>query len=211
MSDTPALSRSATLARGIKRELRTHALVLGGLAATMWGVEIVDAFVFGGGLDGFGIHPRQVDGLAGIPLAPFLHGGFQHLAGNTLPFLLFGWLILLHGVRDFVVVTLLGILVAGLGTWLIGAPGVHIGASGVVFGYFGFLLLRGWFRRSVGSILLSLLLGIAYGGLLFGVLPGQAGISWEGHLFGFLGGALAAKLLAGRDRRRRAAEAGAVA
>jgi membrane associated rhomboid family serine protease len=182
--------------------LKLHAWLLGSMVAVMWVLEIVDQGVLGGALDAYGIHPRQVDGLAGIAFAPFLHLGFAHLASNTVPFLIFGWLILLHAVRDFVLVTLLAIVVGGVGTWAIGAPGVHIGASGVVFGYFGFLLLRGWFRRSIGSILLSLAVGAAYGGLIFGVLPGQAGISWEGHLFGFAGGALGAYALARRRPAR---------
>lgn len=107
-----------------------------------------------------------------------------------------GSLVLLHEVRDFVVTTLLSLLTSGLGTWLLGSTGsLHIGASGVVFGYLGYLLLRGYFRRSPGSVLLSLLLVLLYGGVLWSVLPLQGGISWEGHFFGFLGGGLSAYLL----------------
>lgn len=203
----PTLTESQLLKRSIKRDLKIQAGTLFGLLAAMWVAEIVDVVAFAHGLDAFGIRPRDVDSLPGIFAAPFLHGNFAHLIGNTVPFLLFGWLVLLHGGRDFVVVSLLAMLIGGLGTWLIGAPGVHIGASGVIFGYFGYLLLRGWYRRSVGSILLSLGLGVVYGGLLFGVLPGQAGISWEGHLFGFLGGALAARILTERHRRKTPAAA----
>ena len=187
--------------KAIRRELKVHGWLLFVPLAVMWIVQIVNAVTMHS-LDRFGIHPWSLPGLIGIVFAPFLHGSFGHLMANSLPFLLFGWLILLHDVRDYVVVSLLAMLVGGLGTWLAGAPGsVHVGASGVIFGYFGFLLMRGWFRRSFGSILLSLLIAVVYGGLIFGVLPGQTGISWQGHLFGFLGGVLSARMLA-RPRPR---------
>lgn len=189
--------------RSFGRELRLHAYVLAGLLLVMWGLEIADFLVFRGALDVYGIHPRETDKLAGIAFAPLLHAGFAHLVSNTVPILIFGWVILLHAVRDFVVVSLLSALVGGTGVWLVGAPGsVHLGASVLVFGFFGFLLLRGWFRRSFASIALSVAVFLMYGGLIFGVLPGQAGISWEGHLFGFVGGGLAAWLLSGLDRQR---------
>jgi membrane associated rhomboid family serine protease len=194
-------------ARSIGRALKMHGFLLGGILAVMWGLEIVDLYALGGALDAYGIHPRETDKVAGIAFAPFLHGNLAHLMSNTVPFLIFGWIIMLHQVRDFFFVGLLSALVGGAGTWLVGAPGsVHIGASGVVFGFFGFLLLRGWFRRSVGSILLSIGIFVMYGGILWGVLPSQPGVSWEGHLFGFAGGVLAARMLAGRDRRRMARE-----
>lgn len=195
--------------KGIKKELKLHGWLLFLPLAVMWVLQLVNTIALNV-LVRFGIRPRETGGLLGILFAPFLHGGFGHLMANTIPFLVLGWLILLHNVRDFVVVSLLSMLVGGLGTWLTGAPGsVHVGASGVIFGYFGFLLLRGWFRRSVWSILLSLLIGIAYGGLLFGVLPGQAGISWQGHLFGFLGGGLSAYLLCRKQPQEVAPLAGA--
>lgn len=186
----------------IRQELKLHGWLLAVPLGAMWIIQLINAVTLHS-LDRFGIHPWSIPGLIGILFAPFLHVSFAHLIGNSLPFLLFGWLILLHDVRDFIVVSLLAMLVGGLGTWLTGAPGsLHVGASGVIFGYLGFLLLRGWFRRSIGSILLSLLIGIAYGGLLFGVLPGQAGISWQGHLFGFLGGGLSAWMLCRNQRQR---------
>lgn len=184
--------------RSITRELKLHAILLATLLAAMWGLEVADALVFAGGLDEYGIRPRETDGLWGIVFAPFLHGSFEHLAGNSVPFLALGWLILLHEVRDFVVASLAALVVGGVGTWAVGSPGVHIGASGIVFGYLGYLLMRGWYRRSIGAVLLSVGVFVLYGGLLWGVLPGTEGISWEGHLFGFLGGALAARLLVRR-------------
>jgi membrane associated rhomboid family serine protease len=186
--------------KALARELKLQFMILGGLVAIMWVVEILDQLVFGGQLDIFGIVPRNPVGLRGIAFAPFLHGGFAHLLGNTIPFLVLGWLIMLRETSDFIWVTLIVALASGLGTWLFGSPGIHIGASGVVFGYLGYLLLRGFFERRIGSIALSLFVGALYGSLIWGVLPLQRGISWEGHLFGFLGGIVAARILVPRRK-----------
>lgn len=185
----------------ITRELQSHAAILGGFVSLLWAIEIVDVFVFRGALNSYGVRPRSIDGLEGILLMPFLHGSFAHLASNTLPFLTFGWLIMLRQTSDFFIVSAVTMLVSGLGVWLTGAPNsVHIGASGLIFGYFGFLLLRGLFERSFTSILISLTVGFFYGGLIWGVLPSQPGVSWQGHFFGFAGGVLAAQLL-GRQKQ----------
>ncbi|HZF55333.1 MAG TPA: rhomboid family intramembrane serine protease [Polyangiaceae bacterium] len=183
----------------IKRELKLQATLLFGFVGLLWAIEIVDAVLFQGSLDRFGVRPRSMEGLVGVAFAPLLHMGFGHLIANTLPLITLGWLIMLRETRDLVVVTVLAALVSGLGTWLIGAShSVHIGASGVIFGYFGFLLLRGYFERSILSIGLSLAVAAVYGGMLWGVLPSGYRISWEGHLFGFLGGVLAARMLSRR-------------
>lgn len=183
----------------IKRELKLQATLLFGFVGLLWAIEIVDAVLFQGSLDRFGVRPRSMEGLVGVAFAPLLHMGFGHLIANTLPLITLGWLIMLRETRDLVVVTVLAALVSGLGTWLIGASySVHIGASGVIFGYFGFLLLRGYFERSVLSIGLSLAVAAVYGGMLWGVLPSGYRISWEGHLFGFLGGVLAARMMSRR-------------
>ncbi|OWY65828.1 rhomboid family intramembrane serine protease [cyanobacterium TDX16] len=181
----------------IAREIQTQIFVLGGLAALMWITEFIDIFFFRGRLDAFGIRPHSFIGLRGILLAPFLHGGLGHLIANTIPFLTLGWLVMLRETSDFFVVSIITMLVSGLGVWLTGSPySIHVGASGVIFGYFGFLLLRGYFERSFAAILFSLVVGFLYGGMIWGVLPIQYGISWQGHLFGFIGGAIAARLLA---------------
>ncbi|MCC6129016.1 MAG: rhomboid family intramembrane serine protease [Acidobacteria bacterium] len=169
--------------------------VTGTLVAIFWIVEIVDALLFRGRLDMFGIRPRRLDGLMGIVLAPFLHGGFYHLIANTMPFLILGTLIHWRRPKDYVPVTVLSALIGGLGAWLLGAPGsVHVGVSGVIFGYFGFLVARAYFERSFASILLAVLVIFLYGGIIWGVRPFQTGISWQGHLFGLLGGVFAASL-----------------
>ncbi len=185
--------------QSITSELQTQAIILGGWVALMWIVELVDIFIFGRKLDLYGILPRNPIGLRGILFAPFLHGGFSHLISNTIPFLVLGWFVMLQETSDFFVVTTITMLVGGLGVWLLGAPNsVHIGASVLIFGYLGFLLFRGFFERNLPSIFLSILVGFLYGGLVWGILPSQPHVSWQGHLFGFIGGILAARLLARR-------------
>ncbi|HEY9629077.1 MAG TPA: rhomboid family intramembrane serine protease [Coleofasciculaceae cyanobacterium] len=182
--------------RGLVGEVKTQVAILAFALGLMWAIEIVDFFL-GGALNSFGIIPRNVIGLRGILFAPFLHGNFAHLIANTVPFATLGWFVMLRRTSDFFWVTAIAMLVGGLGTWLIASPNtVHIGASGVIFGYLGFLISRGYFERSFTSMLFSILVGLAYGGLIWGVLPGQLGISWQGHLFGFIGGIVAAWLMA---------------
>jgi membrane associated rhomboid family serine protease len=190
--------------KAIKRELKLQATLLFGFVGLLWAIEIIDSVIFAGALDSFGVRPRNAGGLVGIALAPLLHLGFGHLMANTLPLITLGWLIMLRETRDLIAVTLLSAIVSGIGVWLIGASGsVHIGASGVIFGYFGFLLLRGYFERSLLSIGLSLVVVAVYGGMIWGVFPSGFRISWEGHLFGFLGGVLAARLMSRRAQRER--------
>lgn len=131
----------------IAREFKTHAGILGGLIGLMWLLEILDVGL-GGRLNLYGIIPRTQIGLRGIVFAPFLHSGFPHLISNTIPFITLGWFVMLREVREFFNVSAIALLASGVGVWLFGAPGVHLGASGVVFGYFGFLLSRAYFERS---------------------------------------------------------------
>ncbi len=191
--------------RSIASELRLQASILIAFVVIFWGLEIADQLVFQpmsrGGLDRFGIQPWQLSGLWGILFAPFLHGGFGHLIANTPPFLVLGWLVMFQATGDFFIVTAITILVAGLGTWLTGAPGsVHIGASSLVFGYLGFLLARGYFERNLVSILVSILVFSLYGGVIWGIFPSGPGISWQGHMFGAIGGIIAAQQI-GKARR----------
>ncbi|MER6992780.1 rhomboid family intramembrane serine protease [Saccharopolyspora hirsuta] len=170
--------------------------------AALYGIEFYDQVNPAARLDQNGILPRDVSGLDGILWAPLLHGDWSHLWANTLPFLVLGWLVLAGGLGQFIAVTATVWIVGGLGTWLVGAPGFHIGMSGVIFGWMVFLLVRGFFQRSVAQILVAVVLFFYWGGMLWGVLPGQPGISWEGHLFGALGGLLAAWLVARSTRRQ---------
>jgi membrane associated rhomboid family serine protease len=185
---------AAIAKRELVGEVKAQAKILGGFTALLWIIQIVNAFVFRYALDAFGVVPRTLSGLAGILFAPFLHGSFAHLIANTVPLLVLGWLVMLRDKRDFVKVSVISALVGGLGTWLI-APAltVHVGASVLIFGYLGYLLARGIFERRFWPIVGALVTFFLYGGALFGVLPGQIGISWQGHLFGLIGGILAAR------------------
>lgn len=179
--------------KALTQSLRTQATTLGTTLGVFWLTFVVNS-ALGGALTSFGIIPRSVLGLRGILFAPFLHGNLNHLIANTIPFVALGWMVMLRDARHFLPVTLFSMLGAGLMAWTFGAPGsVHIGASGVVFGYLGFLLLAGVYTRSFWSIMLSLVTAGVWGGLVLGIAPGQVGISWQAHLGGFVGGVLAAR------------------
>jgi membrane associated rhomboid family serine protease len=167
-----------------------------GLLATgvgsMWLVHVANVLT-GGALVAFGIVPRTLGGLVGILFAPLLHGSVGHLLSNTVPMALLGALLLLRGRRDFAVVTATSVVGSGLGAWLFGGPGtVHIGASGMIFGWLGFLMARGLFERSVTSVLVSAAVTFWMGGMVWGVLPLAIGVSWQAHLFGLLAGLVTA-------------------
>lgn len=175
-------------------------LVVGGSLAVLWVLEIVDT-VLGGRLDAYGIQPHSLRGLDGLLFAPFLHAGFEHLIANSLSFAVLGFVayVAVSALR-FVAVILITALTSGVGVWALGSPdSIVVGASGVIFGLLGFLLVRGLFVRSLASILVSVGVLLLYGGMLSGVLPGVPYISWQAHLFGFVGGVLAAWLM----RRRK--------
>jgi membrane associated rhomboid family serine protease len=172
------------------------ALPVAAMVAVMWVTEILDV-PLDGELDGYGIRPRRVDGLDGVVFAPFLHAGFRHLIANTVPFLVLGGAIALGSAKRFAQVTILVGLISGLGTWLSGATSsIHLGASGLVFGYLTYLMTRGLFERRLRYILGGLVVLVLYGGVLWGVLP-TPGISWQGHLFGAIGGVCAASSIHG--------------
>jgi membrane associated rhomboid family serine protease len=186
------------------RPFATRATALLVVVGTMWLVRIIDTFRFSGiSIIGMGILPRTWSGLYGIPVAPFIHANWPHLIANTIPLLILGSLVLLRGVREFIFVFALTALIAGLGTWLFGARAQHIGASGVVFGLFGYLLSRAAFDRKLSSVLVTSIVAIAYGTAMMVSLVPQAGISWSGHFFGFLGGVAAARIRYGGGRAPR--------
>ncbi|MFL5843833.1 MAG: rhomboid family intramembrane serine protease [Solirubrobacteraceae bacterium] len=165
------------------------------MSGLMWVLEIIDT-IAGGDLDGWGIRPHDPDRLIGIVTAPFLHAGFGHLISNTVPFLVLGFAIALNGAARVLAVTGIVMLVGGLGTWLIGSENsVHIGASGVVFGYAAYLVSRGAFNRSALELAMGAVVVAIWGSaLLSGLIP-QDGISWQGHLCGGIGGVVAAAVL----------------
>lgn len=170
-------------------------------APVLFGIELVN-YLLGGELaaDG-GIQPHSVDGLDGVVLAPFLHASFEHVLANSVPLIVLGTFVLAAGTRRFVLSTAFIIVVSGLGVWLIGDPRtVVVGASGVIFGYFGLLFVRGIVERSWWNVGVAVLVAMLYGWQLVGVLgPVDAHISWQDHLCGLIAGMLAAVLF----RRRR--------
>jgi membrane associated rhomboid family serine protease len=173
---------------GLKTRLKANAIFLGMALGVLWMIEIIDQ-ISGDALQTHGIHPRDGEGLIGLVTSPLLHGDWGHLISNSIPFVVLGFFVLLRGKRAFIEVTVVTAIVGGFAVWLLAASGTnHIGASGVIFGYFGFLVGYGVFDRSLKNIALAVLVGIMYGGMIYGVLPGRSGISWEGHLFGFLAG-----------------------
>jgi membrane associated rhomboid family serine protease len=176
--------------------------VVAAFVALLWLVEIVDA-VTAGDLDRYGIEPRSEDGLVGIAVAPLLHSGWTHLEANSVPLLVLGLIVAVVSTARFFGVIAWTWVVSGLGVWLV-APSnsVTVGASGLVFGLLAYLLVVGFLERRAIGILVSVGVFLLYGGVLLGVLPGQPGVSWQGHLFGAVGGVLAAYHLANRRRPR---------
>lgn len=191
--------------QALVRETRDRAVLVGGSVAVLWGVEIVNRLILGGLLDGFGIRPRTLFGLLCIPLAPFLHAGFGHLLANTVPLAVLGFLVTARKRMDWWVVAAASTVSAGLGAWLLGgAATIHLGASSVVFGFLGFLMGRGLFERRPGTLVLSVLVTLVFGGALVGMLPFvAAGVSWQAHLFGWLGGLLTSRTLGRALEQRR--------
>lgn len=180
--------------------------VVAGVVAVMWAAELVDLLPRTP-FDDWGIRPRTARGLAGIPLAPFLHSGFGHLLANTIPFLVMGCVIAAGGLGRFLRVAVVVAAVSGLGTWLLASSGtVHLGASGLVFGFLTYLVSRGAFARNPLWLLGGLVVLVLYGGVLWGLLP-RPGVSWSGHVFGAAGGVAAAWAL---HRRHPAGEAPSV-
>ncbi|AQA04297.1 rhomboid family intramembrane serine protease [Mycobacterium sp. MS1601] len=170
-------------------------------------IEIFDQ-LSGHSLDRNGIRPLESDGLKGIIFAPLLHADWAHLVANTVPALVLGFLVSLAGMSRFIWATAIIWILGGIGTWLIGDLGSqyetnHIGASGLIFGWLTFLLVFGFFVRSAVQITIGIVVLFVYGGILWGVLPGTFGVSWQGHLCGAVAGVVAAYLLSKPERKTR--------
>jgi membrane associated rhomboid family serine protease len=176
------------------------AMLAGGFVVLLWILEIVDA-ASGHPLDAYGVQPRSDDGLVGIATAPLLHFGFAHLVSNTVPVLVLGFLTLATGIARGLLATAIIWIVGGVGVWLFAQPGSnHAGASVLIFGWIVFLVVRGFLNRRRTEILIGVAVFLLYSGALLGLLPGQPGVSWQGHLFGAIGGFPAARLLTTRVR-----------
>ena len=189
------------------RPVRAGALMLL-LLGVLWALELVDQ-ASGNALDAYGIRAREIDGLPEIFTAPLLHAGFQHLVSNSVPFVVLGFLVLLSGFARWLVSTLTSVVSSGVFAWLLTPAGtIVLGASGLIFGWLTYLIARGLWSRRPGQVALGLLVLFVYGGLIWGVLPGAAGISWQAHLGGAVGGLLAARYLHRRASRPVPAPAG---
>jgi membrane associated rhomboid family serine protease len=177
---------------------RDAALVTGAFVALLWVLEVVDSAT-GHPLDAYGVQPRSEEGLVGVLVAPLLHFGFDHLVSNTIPVAVLGFLALITGIARGLLATAIIWVVGGLGVWVFaGGQTTHAGASVLVFGWIVYLVVRGFLTGRTAEILIGVVVFLLYSGALLGVLPGQPGVSWQGHLFGALGGALAARLTSGR-------------
>lgn len=177
------------------RVLVRRLAILGTFIALLWAVQAAN-WATGYGLNAaFGLIPRQVHGLDGILAMPALHGSFAHLMSNTPPLVVMGGLLAATATRALVAVNAVIVGLGGALVWLLGSTAIHIGASGLVFGWFGFLVARGIIDRSPVTLGASILVGVLYGSLIWGVLPGQPGVSWEAHLFGALAGIAAAVMI----------------
>jgi membrane associated rhomboid family serine protease len=205
MSDDFHPTPRATPAEG----LATHAtravsavVVVGLTLAAMWVLEIL-AYLTDNQILRFGIKAHDVSDLPHVFTAPFLHANFDHLIANTVPFAILGFLSALRGLSKFLAMNVFVMIVGGLGVWFLGPSGaVTIGASILVFGYFGYLAGRGLFERRLLDLVIAIVVGVLYGTAIFaGVVPNNPGISWQGHLFGLIGGVLAAWTLRRRDAK----------
>lgn len=180
----------------------TALAVIGGLLVLMWGLELVDQLTRNS-LDQLGIRPRDAEYLPHLLTAPWLHFGWGHLIANSLPFLVLGILNYLAGLFRWLVTTASSILGSGLLVWLISpSHSITLGASGLVFGWLTYLLVRGFYTRKLGQIAIAVVIFLFYGSILLGVLPMASGVSWQGHLGGAIGGIAAAWWLHSRRRRR---------
>jgi membrane associated rhomboid family serine protease len=178
------------------------ALVMLLLLVGLWVLEFLDQ-LSGNELDQFGIHAQDVDGLPEILTAPFLHAGWDHLISNSLPFYVLGFLVLLSGLARWLASSLIIIAVSGMTAWLLTPPNtIILGASGLIFGWLTYLLARGIWSRRPAQVVIAVLVLVVYGGLIWGILPSTAGISWQAHLGGAVGGVLAAWLLHRRASRQ---------
>ena len=193
-------NRGSWQRRTVAARAKGGLLVLGGFVALLFAIELFNMLMLRSLNSTYGLRPRSADGLLDIFTFPLLHANLNHLLSNGLPLIIFGFLVFLAGLRVFLTALALGWLGSGLTVWLIGDGGITVGASGLVFGLFSFLLVRGFFNRSWLQILLAAVLFLGYGGILLGVLPSVAGlVSWQAHLGGAAGGVVAALLL--RPRR----------
>lgn len=183
---------SVERARSEDEGFLSHFTPIIAVVAICWGVFVLNNLLLHAQLNRYGIIPREVHSLPGILFAPFLHSSYKHLAANSLPLLILGAIVCARSKGEFIVVTICGIIIGGGLTWLFARHAAHIGASGLVFCYFGYLGSLAFFKRNFATLCLSVVCVVAYGGIVRGILPTSAAVSWEGHLSGLLTGIVAA-------------------
>jgi membrane associated rhomboid family serine protease len=170
-------------------------IIMAAVAAVLWVIQIFNA-ADDYDLDRFGLQPREVDGLWGLVTMPFLHGSYSHMFSNTVPLIAVGWILLLSGLRTWATVTAIVVVGGGLLTWLVAPHGLIVGASGLIFGWLGYLLARAYFSRKLKWILTAAVVLTFFGGFLFGLFPTlRSGVSWQAHVCGFAAGVGAGALL----------------
>lgn len=166
-----------------------------GLLAVIWAVQLINMISSYALNPWFGLIPRALGGLDGVVLMPLLHGSLGHAASNSVPLVVLGVLMGATSGRNVAMASAMIVVLSGLAVWLMGRTALHVGASGLVFGWFGYLIARGVVERRLVSVLVALGVGLVYGSMIWGVLPNQPGVSWEAHLFGALAGAVTAVVL----------------
>ncbi|AFH52609.1 Rhomboid family protein [Corynebacterium pseudotuberculosis 267] len=194
------VKRTSLCSMGRKRLADATVLALG-YVVVIWAVHIVNTVFFGGTLaQELGVHPLDGSSIWHIFTSPLVHGSYMHISANTLPGLIFVFLIGLSGRRPFWEVTMITAVVGGMGTWIFGGIGTtHIGAPGLIYGWLAYLVVRGIFNKSFSQVVLGVVLAFMYGGLIWGVLPGDVGVSWQAHLFGAIGGLIAGATITSDD------------
>ena len=178
------LSESFSL---IASQTQNNIWVLSKILLLLWGVFVINGMI-SNRLLYLGIRPRQASGLSGILFAPFLHANFNHLFFNSIPLIVFANFILIQGVPVFLHVTALIILVSGLLIWCFAVPGLHIGASGVITGYWGYLVAHAYYQSTASTLILAAVCLVYFAGILWSIFPGKKHVSWQGHLFGLIAG-----------------------
>ncbi len=200
--DSIRLADTTSISDSLFAKLRARILLLTAFVGSMWFVFFLSSALPFLHLNRHGVVPRTPGGLQGILFAPWLHANLMHIVANTGGLLVLGWLCMWPRIANFWQATIGAMLGAGLCAWLLGAPyTVHIGASGLVFGYAGYLVARGYYTRHLFAMLVALFVAASYGlTMLFGLMPIYPGVSWQSHLGGVLGGILAARAAAHNRR-----------
>ena len=171
-----------------------------GIVGLCWLVFLINNLLLHGQFSHLGIVPRTMSGLSGVFLAPFLHASFRHILANTVPLLILGGIISLRSPATYISITVAGTIISGTLTWLLARPGCHLGASGLVFCYFGYVMGHAWFQRSIVNSLLAVAIGFIYGSLIWGLSPFQSGVSWEAHGAGLVAGVILGAIKSPRNR-----------